>query len=385
MRHLVINNFGPIEHASIELKHVNVIIGPQSSGKSTILKVACFCAWLERQIMLSAKPEKFFNQQTIEKHLLRFHKMTTYMNAASVISYRNDALAFSYTAKTQNWTFEWDKKRWAYKRPKIAYIPAERNLVSAIPNWYQVTRDADNILDFMQEWESARKTFVKSEKILDLPIWYAYNPITQEDRIQLQSGKEIDMTEASSGLQSMTPLYIMLRYLTSNYYKTGQSSVEQKMIKERLLPLLIAEKRTAKEDKAKKIVEDLVSPNHSDLYIEEPEAHIFPLTQKSFVYELVNMLNGQKKHNCFISTHSPYVLTSLNNLILAGETLAEKGDVMDLFVKRQTLRFEDVAAYNMKDGKAIDIMNSEYKLISAEAIDDASAEIGADFDKLISL
>lgn len=385
MRHLEISNFGPVGHVSMNLKRVNVIIGPQSSGKSTILKVACFCAWLERRIMLSAQPEKIFNQQTIEEHLLRFHKMTSFLTSDTIISYRNDALAFSYTAKTQEWTFEWDKKRWSYKYPKIAYIPAERNLVSAIPNWYQVSMKTDIMLDFMQEWESARKTFVKTERILNLPVKYVYDASTQEDSIQLMSGQKIDMAEASSGLQSMTPLYIMLRYLTGDYFKNGQSTVEQKMIKERLLSILMSEKKNLSDEKARKAVSDLLTPNHSDLYIEEPEAHIFPSTQKEFVYSLVNMINGQKKHSCFVSTHSPYVLTSLNNLLLAGETLAKKGDAMKVFPKRQTLRYGEVAAYSMRDGKAIDIMNDEYHLISAEAIDEASAEIGADFDKLMSL
>lgn len=385
MRQLEIMNFGPIDHVLMDLKRVNVIIGPQSSGKSTILKVACFCAWLERQIMLSAQPEKFFNQQTIDERLLRFYKMTSFMTSDTIISYRNDALTFSYAAKTQKWTFEWDKKRWLYKCPKIAYIPAERNLVSAIPNWYQVSMTADIMLDFMQEWESARKAFIKTERILNLPVKYVYDATTQEDGIQLMSGQKIDMAEASSGLQSMTPLYIMLRYLTSDYFKNGQSTVEQKMLKERLLTILMSEKKNLSDEKAQKTISDLVIPNHSDLYIEEPEAHIFPSTQKEFVYSLVNMLNGQKKHSCFVSTHSPYVLTSLNNLILAGETLAEKGDAMKVFPKRQTLRYDEVAAYSMRDGKAIDIMNDEYHLISAEAIDEASAEIGADFDKLMSL
>lgn len=385
MRQLEIIKFGPIDHVLMDLKRVNVIIGPQSSGKSTILKVACFCAWLERQIMHSTQPEKFFNQQMIDERLLRFYKMTSFMTSDTVISYRNDALAFSYTAKTQKWTFEWDKKRWSYKCPKIAYIPAERNLVSAIPNWYQVSMKADNMLDFMQEWESARKTFVKTERILNLPVKYVYDASTQEDSIQLMSGQKIDMAEASSGLQSMTPLYIMLRYLTGDYFKDGQSTVEQKMLKERLMAVLMREKKNLSDEKAQKIVCDLLTPNHSDLYIEEPEAHIFPSTQREFVYSLVNMLNGQKKHSCFVSTHSPYVLTSLNNLILAGETLAEKGDAVKVFPKRQTLRYDEVAAYSMRDGKAIDIMNDEYHLISAEAIDEASAEIGADFDKLMSL
>lgn len=39
----------------------------------------------------------------------------------------------------------------------------------------------------------------------------------------------------------------------------------------------------------------------------------------------------------------------------------------------------------MKGGVATDIMDSEYHLISAEAIDEASSEIGEDFDKLMNL
>lgn len=385
MRHLEIHNFGPVGHVSIDLRRVNVIIGPQSSGKSTVLKMACFCAWLERQIMLSAQPERFFNQQTIEERLLRFHKMKSFMHDDTEIAYRNDAMAFSYSAKAQEWTFEWDKDRWSYRCPKIAYIPAERNLVAAIPNWYQVSMNADNILDFMQEWESARKSMKRAEQILNLPAQYVYNNVTQEDSIRLMDGKEIDFTEASSGLQSMTPLFVMLRYLTGEYFRNGKSTVEQKMIRERLLQVLMTEKDGIGEEEARRIVEGLVKPNHSDLYIEEPEAHIFPSTQKEFVYQLVEMLNGEMEHSCFISTHSPYVLTSLNNLILAGETLAEKGDIKGVFDKCQTLRYSDVAAFSMKDGIASDIMDSEYHLISAEAIDDASAEIGADFDKLMNV
>lgn len=31
-----------------------------------------------------------------------------------------------------------------------------------------------------------------------------------------------------------------------------------------------------------------------DFFIEEPEAHLFPSTQKTFVYSLVEMLNGRQ-------------------------------------------------------------------------------------------
>lgn len=42
MRKITIRNVGPITEADIELKRINIVIGPQSQGKSTLLKVACF-------------------------------------------------------------------------------------------------------------------------------------------------------------------------------------------------------------------------------------------------------------------------------------------------------------------------------------------------------
>ena len=48
MKHLTIHNFGPIKDVDIELGRINVIIGPQNSGKSTVLKIACYCDWIEK-------------------------------------------------------------------------------------------------------------------------------------------------------------------------------------------------------------------------------------------------------------------------------------------------------------------------------------------------
>ena len=47
MARLIIRNIGPIKDIDIELNKVNVFIGEQSSGKSTIAKIVSFCSWLE--------------------------------------------------------------------------------------------------------------------------------------------------------------------------------------------------------------------------------------------------------------------------------------------------------------------------------------------------
>ncbi|HRN45771.1 MAG TPA: AAA family ATPase, partial [Flavobacterium sp.] len=40
---LIVKNFGPIESANLNLKSVNVFIGPQASGKSTLAKLYTIC------------------------------------------------------------------------------------------------------------------------------------------------------------------------------------------------------------------------------------------------------------------------------------------------------------------------------------------------------
>lgn len=390
MKKLVIDNVGPIKHVELNLKRVNVIIGPQSAGKSTVLKIACFCDWMERQIELTQNPDKFCDTYAFLNNLVEFHKLQGYMQPDSFISYENDAVAFAYSAKDKKCTFKWnEKKRWNYKRTKIAYIPSERNLVAAIPNWYQISMNKDNILDFMKEWEFARKSFDKGVQILDLPVKYKYNPNNQGDRVRMQNGKELDLTVTSSGLQSLTPLYIMLRYLTNEYYKMEHTNVEQDMLRDNLRRVVGRECVGYSAEKQMDVVESILTAHHTDLFIEEPEAHIFPSTQKSFVYSLIEMLNGRRKHNCFIATHSPYILTSLNNLIFAGELIAESKEksvkVTERFPKRSTLCYDDVAAFEMKDGTARTIMDEEFRLVSADALDAVSQEIGEDFDYLLNL
>lgn len=391
MRHLIIRNFGPISEIDINLKRVNVIIGPQSSGKSTVLKVACFCDWMERQIEISQAPDYYCNPSFFVKNLVTFHKLEGFMQENTYISYANDALSFEYDAQKGNCKFSWGRgnKRWKYKRTKIAYIPSERNLVAAIPNWYQVSMENNNILDFMKEWEFARKTFKNKENIIGLPFAYKYNTTNKTDNIIMPNGQELNLTNASSGLQSLTPLYIMIKYLTGGFYKEKHIKVEDSMLRDSLEQIVTKACGAMTKEKQQKIVDNIMTPYRTDMYIEEPEAHIFPSTQKDFVYSLVSLLNGKTKHSCVIATHSPYIMTSFNNLIQAGQIAKESDEkaqkVKERFTTRQLLRYDDVAAFSMHDGQATSILDKEYGLISADALDAASQDISDDFNFLINI
>lgn len=63
MKHLVIRNLGPLKESDIELKRINVIIGSQSSGKSCVLKTACYCTWVEKRIELTQTSDFFCERQ----------------------------------------------------------------------------------------------------------------------------------------------------------------------------------------------------------------------------------------------------------------------------------------------------------------------------------
>lgn len=78
LRHLEIYNFGPVREAQMDFSRVNVFIGPQSVGKSCILKIACHCAWVEKRLMVSKDVTLFQKDNYFFEQLLAFHKLQGY-------------------------------------------------------------------------------------------------------------------------------------------------------------------------------------------------------------------------------------------------------------------------------------------------------------------
>ncbi|MEI8353526.1 MAG: hypothetical protein WCG22_03345, partial [Lentisphaerota bacterium] len=91
-----------------------------------------------------------------------------------------------------------------------------------------------------------------------------------------------------------------------------------------------------------------------------------------------------------VTTHSPYVAASLNNLLYAGQLgvesdAARKAQVGAIVPERCWLSAEDFRAYRFGDGQVTSAMDPETQLIQADVIDSASNETGAVFDRLVEL
>lgn len=203
MKRIIIHNLGPIAEADILLKDVNVIIGEQSIGKSCVLKVSCFCTWVEKRIAIEQSAKRFEKKGVFMEELVNFHRLNGYVHENTYIGYESDFMKFSYDNE-HGFSHEWKKDRWDYKRPKVSYIPAERNLVAVIPNWFEVKSVAENIQDFMADWSDARKA-VGDKDILNLDVAFHYDESSDTDFVKTKDGHVLPFTNVSSGLQSLIP------------------------------------------------------------------------------------------------------------------------------------------------------------------------------------
>ena len=123
----------------------------------------------------------------------------------------------------------------------------------------------------------------------------------------------------------------------------------------------------------------------SMFFIEEPESHLFPRTQKS-IMEFIALISNEG-HSMLVTTHSPYVLGTLNNLLYAGHFRRSdrQKQAADLFPNSLWLDHEEFDAWFVSDGKLENCMDSEIHLIQNEKIDEVSTVINEDYDRLFEL
>lgn len=411
MKRLVIRNVGPIKSLDINLNKVNVFIGPQGSGKSTVAKIVSFCSWLEK---VNDATERAAMDGLI-KRLGTFHHMEEYFTDKSVILYMGDNVVFAY-----NWNEEdviplpegFGKyypssyhsgeiilsavnKR---VNPKVAYIPAERNFVSAVPTLKKYSEGNDNLQSFVNDWFEAKRHYTQERPmpVTNLGLDYYYNKELDRDYLRIGSQKSIPLTSASSGFQSIVPLMVLLKWLSSGLYEENKPfSPEENQRVQEILAHLSGSTNTAEAelvDRLRGFIQGRVY-THTQFIVEEPEQNVFPRTQMELLYHLISEINHGRNHRLVITTHSPYVLYALNNCLLAylvkdqldGETAAS------LECVKYAINPADVSVWSIKDGFVRDDKNEPHRTIQDELglirknyFNDVMKEVMSEFNTLLS-
>ncbi len=129
------------------------------------------------------------------------------------------------------------------------------------------------------------------------------------------------------------------------------------------------------------------SKDSSTIFIEEPEAHLFPSAQSRLVSFFAATLRKNTKQRMMITTHSPYVLAKFNNLIKASQlsqNSKERALLVEKVVPRDSwLRPNSVVAYCIENKCIKKIMDEG--LIDAVYLDDVSGDIADEFTKLLQI
>ena len=103
------------------------------------------------------------------------------------------------------------------------------------------------------------------------------------------------------------------------------------------------------------------------------------------MYKLLEYKNVLGNNKLIFSTHSPYMLTALNNAIFAHEVFSKTGKTIAQLEKNRMIPFEQVSAYTFEDGAVYSITNKKTRLIDAARIDECSIKINNTFDTLLEL
>ncbi|MDN0066758.1 AAA family ATPase [Bacteroides gallinaceum] len=381
MASLHIKNFGPIlDSTKIELTPLMVLIGRQSSGKSTFMKVLCFCRWVEKKIMVSTDDivSQYTHYNRFIKDLKSFHRLNDeYFRADTELKYDGDVICIEYTGINGNAKIV-RKKSFAEKRynSKLCYIPAERNLVSAIQNvdkTYKAT-GRDVLFNFIYEWDEAKEPYTNEHPFkLAATGGFSYVNKFGADMLVREDGSETPAFYASSGMQSVMPMDVMANYITDCVGKNASLSMrERNEISE-----------TDNDDYADR----RLFYQSAQLFIEEPEQNLYPESQKLVVMSIVRSLkkaleNGSEQSLALVTTHSPYIMSVVNVLLLAA-IVTEKGLKQEVVDGDSVLPSSSISGFFI-DEKGIfqDILDAEVPMLSGNDLDGVSDWVDDSISKL---
>lgn len=428
MHRLIINKLGPIERCELECSQFMTLTGFQASGKSTIAKAIYYFRTIKDDIAELAKEQalntanefraengvtlrKSLENHLREKFLRTFGSSWGMSNEMYIEYFFTDTCSIKvsltddiYAAPNYIWITLSDEIR-RFLREKnnyfsvstlgipedelrkfkielykifddtssVVYIPAGRSMITLLSQqlgYIYATMDdmqkrsldictkdyLERILRLKPEfseglqglaaYSSGKSAFMRKveNQALDLIkkiLRGSYRYSNGEEQIVLGDGKYVKINFSSSGQQECVWILNLLFYYL----------VQQKQI------LFI---------------------------IEEPESHLFPESQK-YMTELIALVNNCK-HSVVLTTHSPYVLGTLNNLLYAHTIQVQHAKEADKIIPESLwLDYHYFDSWFVKDGIIENCMDSELHMIQNERIDEISKVINSDFDDLLNL
>jgi len=404
---IYIDGFAGLNNFEMELNRINVLIDPQASGKSVVAKLVYFFNDVvlsftqlsmrgldqELQSFIEQEFKNTFNLNLIKnnftiKYERHNFKATILQKEKLFIKAEGDAL-FDMLANIKNLIkplqalnpnininefiennlFKMGEAIGADIHNANFFIPASRSFTSLIKNIKLLVENTDVpaaidrfLLKFSAVYQQHRQHFKKEGKTLLSKETNSFDTFTKalinanvefindEDYLVYEDERRVALSNASSGEQALIPLLVYLKKL----HQKGKSHLK------------------------------------TYLFFEEPELHIFPKFQFTLI-QLLMFIYNECNVRLFITTHSPYVLSTFNDLMQAAELETafqnDQGKLEQLHKivpSNEIVKPEDLNAYEIENGKAT-LLAREYGLISENIIDKVSDEGSLKFGELLDM
>ena len=395
MEHLYLKNFGPIKEMDIDLKPLMVFIGESGSGKSAILKLLSLLRWVHKQnnlrtyfVKSSIAKKKSDYSRLKSDNLLKISGLNELVRKDTEISFQIGDTLYESKGKILTDT----KLNGELTLDKIAFISENRGVLpdiyaNKIPRSFKLPYYLEDTYDnFLTAFEQLGKKefFIESTDL----ILFQKKGILPKFFIKDQGNTfEMKFENSSSGTKTVLFPEIIVSYLTQKYdFKDVLARGFNDFLMNRIQQMQQLGEMTTN------INLDKFSGRKLSIFIEEPELSLFPSAQRRLLNRLVrDCFAENKQENCVtnlaFATHSPYILTSLNNLLLAGETakLTEKRVLVSQVVSEEYwLTAEQVGAYAIENGKVNNIIEGD-NLIDGAYLDSISDEISSEFSSILDI
>lgn len=431
MNKIHIKQFGPVQEADIDIdKKMQVFIGAQASGKSTVCKVTYFCQKIrDYTLEFLMDGDKYFSNHRNEyfnlylkyltKQFMKCFGKTTYMQKFR-INYAFGDKQIDITLNHDGYVhFKFDSR---LKEDLNSLINEAAKVFLNKLNSDKVNAIIDNItvlaLLRQQFKERLCGVFENDVEIMYIPAGRSLLA-TMSEQLHDFSVADMDLTmqdfinlvrNTKNKFDSKIP------DIVKSYTKTVRGQINNSALKMAYdLIKRIFKADYISENDGEKIYFDercwiklmhsssgqqevlwilmlafniMLENKKSFVIVEEPEAHLFPIAQKDVVSLISLMLNltGSK---AIITTHSPYILTSLNILLYLDKVKRNlKVKRSAVINKSVRINYNMFGAYKFESGvnessNMENLLDEESHMISTDYIDEVSSITNIELSKLL--
>ncbi|WP_139453612.1 AAA family ATPase [Campylobacter armoricus] len=375
MKKLKIKNFGPIKDINIEIKPFTILIGKSGSGKSILMKLIYSFDIIIDKLTFIMNNENMFNE-IIEFDL---KENTDIFNKYEIDDFFNNDTEIIYTSTNNTIKVQNNKVVISYDTQIVSeqvFISDLRYIIPDILSYkfdrsIRISEILNNTMEYFLRGLKFNDNSYKLE-MFNIELLQKLNKVTNDFLLQTKD-YTINYKNASSGVKSASIIEVIISYLL---------------------------KETSQERKINLDISSKPQTQQTNIFIEEPELSLFPEHQKeilhfilkSFLSHTLKDTTIYNKLNFIISTHSPFMLYYLSNILTGIQLLYKQENLFTMgkiekIIPKELLRLDinDIEIYKLEEGTIASILDKKEYFINTQEMDKTAEILSNDYTDLLNL